>query len=338
MKKFSEFFNEQNKNPKDLMSRHKYVTKEFQDYGYRLATKLGDLTRVSMYIKLAKDKPRSILDIAYSFAIDYPNAKNRTRLFMWKVKELEKEYGSPKEQLLKEKEKFYNEEYKAELIGNIESKKLIIFSHGFGVDKYSNGLFTDISKQLLENYACLFFWYCKQKSETVVESPSQKDMGSIVKELYEFYTKRYVFNEISIIAHSLGCTVIKTLNRKNIKNMILISPQVKNRYKPFIERYKSRYPDFDEKKDNYLPRTDGTKTLIHPEFLLELKKNKPVDVLLKLRAENKVFIQALDDEIIKDDFSVLEEKGMRVIKLNGSHNFEDKNNRKILIAIINKEL
>ena len=76
---------------KGLQNRHKYVTKEFQDYGYRLALKLGELKSVSLYIKLAKEKPRYMLEQAYSFAIDYPNAKNRGRLFMWKLKELEKE-------------------------------------------------------------------------------------------------------------------------------------------------------------------------------------------------------------------------------------------------------
>ena len=75
-----------------IQDRHKYVTKEFQDYGYRIAFKLGELKSVSLYIKLAKEKPRVFMEQAYSFAIDYPNAKNRGRLFMWKLKELEKEF------------------------------------------------------------------------------------------------------------------------------------------------------------------------------------------------------------------------------------------------------
>jgi len=74
-----------------IMDRHKYVTREFQDYGYRIALKLGELKNVSLYIKLAKDKPRVFLEQAFSFAIDYPNAKNKGRIFMWKLKELEKE-------------------------------------------------------------------------------------------------------------------------------------------------------------------------------------------------------------------------------------------------------
>jgi hypothetical protein len=44
-----------------------------------------------MYIKWAKEKPRVILEQAFSFAIDYPSAKDRSRIFMWKVMEVEKE-------------------------------------------------------------------------------------------------------------------------------------------------------------------------------------------------------------------------------------------------------
>jgi hypothetical protein len=81
---------------KTLLNRHKYVSKEFQDYGYRIALKLGELKNVSLYIKLAKEKPRALLEQAFSFAIDYPNAKNKGRLFMWKLKELEKELKEKK--------------------------------------------------------------------------------------------------------------------------------------------------------------------------------------------------------------------------------------------------
>ena len=79
-------------NPNKLFgNKHKYVSTEYQVYGLRLAGKLGDKKRATMYIKWAKEKPRAILEMAYSFAIDYPNAKDRSRIFMWKVKELENE-------------------------------------------------------------------------------------------------------------------------------------------------------------------------------------------------------------------------------------------------------
>lgn len=81
-----------------INDKHKYISKEYQFYGLRLAGKLGDIKRATMYIKWAKEKPRAILEQAYSFAIDYPSAKDRSRIFMWKVKELENEYKARKKE------------------------------------------------------------------------------------------------------------------------------------------------------------------------------------------------------------------------------------------------
>lgn len=70
----------------------KYVSREFQKYGYDLAQELGDPKNVSLYIKLAKDTPRGILESARSFVRDATNARSRPALFLWKMKEL-KEKG-----------------------------------------------------------------------------------------------------------------------------------------------------------------------------------------------------------------------------------------------------
>jgi len=67
--------------------RDKYVSREFQKYGYDLAMEFGDLTHKSLYIKMAKETPRVILEKARYFVKD-AKARNRGRLFMWKVKEL----------------------------------------------------------------------------------------------------------------------------------------------------------------------------------------------------------------------------------------------------------
>ena len=66
---------------------------EFQEYGIWLGETLHDKRHKSLYIKLAKEKPRKFLDEARIFAIDYPSrSTNRGRLFMWKLAELEKEF------------------------------------------------------------------------------------------------------------------------------------------------------------------------------------------------------------------------------------------------------
>jgi len=66
----------------------KYVSREFQQYGYELAEELGDMKHKALYIKLAKETPRALLENARSFVKDANNAKSKGRLFMWKLKEL----------------------------------------------------------------------------------------------------------------------------------------------------------------------------------------------------------------------------------------------------------
>ena len=67
----------------------KYVSREFQKYGYELAETLGDLAHKALYIKLAKTTPRGLLESAKSFVMDATNARSKGRLFMWKLKQLQ---------------------------------------------------------------------------------------------------------------------------------------------------------------------------------------------------------------------------------------------------------
>ncbi|WKZ25481.1 MAG: hypothetical protein QY322_03790 [bacterium] len=72
-------------NPSDS---DKYVSREFQKYAYDLAVELDDLPHKSLYMRLAKNTPRGILETARGFVRDADNAKSKGRLFMWKLKQL----------------------------------------------------------------------------------------------------------------------------------------------------------------------------------------------------------------------------------------------------------
>ena len=76
----------------DREKSKKYVTREFQDYGIRLAYKLNDLGHKSLYIKLAKTVKRSLLEKAYRFSVDYPGmeGKNKGKLFMFALTKLQR--------------------------------------------------------------------------------------------------------------------------------------------------------------------------------------------------------------------------------------------------------
>src|SRR5476649_1559861 len=67
----------------------KYISREFQTFGMRLAEQLDDYKHKSLYMKLSKTVHRSILERALSFVVD-SKAKNKGALFMWKLTELRK--------------------------------------------------------------------------------------------------------------------------------------------------------------------------------------------------------------------------------------------------------
>lgn len=70
--------------------RPKNIAYEFQEYGCFLAESLDDTKHYSLYIKLAKKIDRNILEEALNYTKGYYGAKNKARVFMWKLAQLRK--------------------------------------------------------------------------------------------------------------------------------------------------------------------------------------------------------------------------------------------------------
>jgi hypothetical protein len=75
----------------------KYISQEFQDFAYRIATALQnppDSKTIGMCMRLVKKKPRPLLEQALSYIAD-AKARNPVALFLWKVKQLEQQNPTP---------------------------------------------------------------------------------------------------------------------------------------------------------------------------------------------------------------------------------------------------
>lgn len=77
-------------------TEERYISREFQKYGYDLAEELGDLDHKSLYMRLAKITPRHLLEQARYFVKDAGNVKSPPRLYMWKLKQLRDEWKAKK--------------------------------------------------------------------------------------------------------------------------------------------------------------------------------------------------------------------------------------------------
>ena len=65
--------------------RPKNIAHEFQMYGIYLAESLQDTKHYSLYIKMAKEIDRKILEEALNFTKGYYSAKSKAKIFMWKL-------------------------------------------------------------------------------------------------------------------------------------------------------------------------------------------------------------------------------------------------------------
>ncbi len=65
-------------------------TYEFQAYGNRLAEEFGDQAHRALYIKLAKNEDRALLEQAREYVLASEHATTKGKLFMWKLTELKK--------------------------------------------------------------------------------------------------------------------------------------------------------------------------------------------------------------------------------------------------------
>lgn len=76
--------------------RNKY---EFQAYGNRLAEEFNDTKHRSLYIKLAKEEDRNLLEAARLHVMGAENITQKGRLFMWKLSDLKKESSEKSEKV-----------------------------------------------------------------------------------------------------------------------------------------------------------------------------------------------------------------------------------------------
>lgn len=68
-------------------TKQKRITREFQDYAYRLAVALDDTAHTPIYMRIVKNNSRELVEAAKSFVMD-SNATSKARLFMWKLKQI----------------------------------------------------------------------------------------------------------------------------------------------------------------------------------------------------------------------------------------------------------
>ena len=75
----------------DPRGKQRRISREWQDYAYRLALELEDTVHTSLYMRLVKNTPRHMVEASKNFVKDANDVKSKGKLFMWKLKQLKEE-------------------------------------------------------------------------------------------------------------------------------------------------------------------------------------------------------------------------------------------------------
>lgn len=71
-------------------SKQKRISREWQDYAYRLAVALDDTAHTPIYMRVVKNNPRELIEKAKTFVMD-AGARSKGKMFMWKLKQIKEE-------------------------------------------------------------------------------------------------------------------------------------------------------------------------------------------------------------------------------------------------------
>lgn len=245
---------------------------------------------------------------------------------------------------------YYSEELDVLIQGNMHSKKLIIFVHGFGTNKHEGfGLFDDISKELLEDYLVVRYdcsGFGKSQGDTINFSIQKgaQDFNCILN----YIRLNYQNFEYYVIAHSMGMYFSTMFLPLDIKQFIFTGiPNINSKLlkEKLISRIINSGGKYYESGISIYKRSSGEIQKFSKDFFNSFDNFNCVNNIKYLVNDghcnnNVIMFRPLQDEIVtNEEFDLFKEiLDRNFIELNGDHNFSNGNDRVMLIKHINNIL
>lgn len=212
--------------------------------------------------------------------------------------------------------------------------RYLVFSHGFGVEKDSRGLFSDISKALPEYIPVLFDYNDIAEDKKITKVASYKKQSTILNHQLQAIVKRDPHADITLIGHSQGCIILGLANHQAVSRAVLLAPPLN------VSARKTKIkPDRVINNDGSVTinRKDGTQIILSLGFIVGLKKTNPLKIYKQLASKVPITIVVARQDELLDDSNFSELDSAEVIKIDGDHNFTGKN-RKGLMETLSKIL
>lgn len=205
-------------------------------------------------------------------------------------------------------------------------KHVVLYSHGFGVDKTDRGLFTAIADAIPEAEHIMFEYDLRDENgNTIAETFSNRKDKLIAK--YSELRSQEPDAIIDLVCHSQGCLVAALAELENVRKTIMLTPPIYledggEKREKYLEK-----PTVKELPDGTLAikRRDGSTTLIKQnywdDFGVVVDSERLYNTLSKVT--DLTAIRATKDEILQNNSYNNFDNSIKTMDVEGNHSFDD---------------
>lgn len=200
----------------------------------------------------------------------------------------------------------------------LSMKHIIVYSHGFGVDKTDRGLLSDIAATM-PDYEHILFDYNDLTEGNLTVSP----MDEQVRRLNEQLARLDSGATIDIVAHSQGCVIAALAKPQKVRHVICLTPPGDVHIERIVNRFKDvPGSNIDMAGDSKIVRSDGSTTIIPAAYWESIKSLDVMGLYNQLAKLVEVtFITANQDDVLSPTDFAQFTKGIKIDSLDGDHNF-----------------
>ncbi|HSX06485.1 MAG TPA: hypothetical protein VLG92_02090 [Candidatus Saccharimonadia bacterium] len=215
---------------------------------------------------------------------------------------------------------------------------IVIYSHGFGVRKDDRGMFTAIARSLPDAEHVLFNYNpINEQANTLTAEPLIEQMRKLRK-VINTARAEHPGAVIDLVCHSQGCVVAAMLKPRDIRKIILITPP-DDIDEAVVARQLGKGTEIDTAVRTRLARSDGSTTVVHPDYWQGLAGINPVKLYNRMAKFTVLrIIKARQDEVLGDVRFAGIDPNVSLVALDGNHNFDETESRERLLYILQKEL
>lgn len=219
------------------------------------------------------------------------------------------------------------------------AQNMVVFSHGFGVEKDGGGLFTELVTKLPKNFGYVLFDYNDYDGESTTMSDFTEQARRLSHVVRWVQQQRGVTGT-HIIAHSMGCITAALAKPKINGHFIFLAPPL--RIGENTRNYYTTKPGAKQDGNRWLIPAASGSTLIVPLSLIDEFEqiNAGKKLLDFANTQRLTLVMAGKDEVLGDeDYTDLSNHlNIDFVSiLEGDHSFKGKS-RKKLISLVKRLL